>query len=200
MVPAENCKAAGAIVLEGFAFALRSVAESDAPLLVELRGDAERARFLHATVAEEAAQREYLRGQIARANDYYFVVTNLILRRDEGLIGLYDVDPGTRRGEWGRWVLRRDSLAAVESARLIYQLAFKVLDLGAVFCRTRAGNYRTLSFHDSCGLKRAPVAEGVDYVEHALAADAWPDVERRLRRAAQDVAAIVRRSPGQVST
>lgn len=179
--------------LTGHAFALRPVAVADAAFIVEVR--AQGGRFLNRGAATVAEQRKWIELYFARPGDCYFVVES---RRDatpEGLVGIYDIDPQARAAEWGRWVLRPGSPAAVESALLVYRCAFGPLALERVVCRTLADNTRVVAFHDSCGLARAPAPITITQdgqpraaVEHALDRAGWPAVEARLDRLAQRVA------------
>jgi RimJ/RimL family protein N-acetyltransferase len=172
----------------GRRFSLRPVGLNDVNLILALRGDPERARFLHATPLTVAAQVRYLEDYFRRDNDYYFVIEGNDPPRSEGLIGVYDIDWAAGRGEWGRWILRRGSSAAVESVLLLYRFSFGCLGLKELYCRTLADNARVVSFHDSCGLTRrgetmmemgAGLAPALA-VEHVLDAATWPLVDRRL--------------------
>jgi RimJ/RimL family protein N-acetyltransferase len=179
-------------VIEGPAFRLRPVAAADADLIVTLRNDPALARWLHAGAADVAAQRRWLADYEQRPGDFYFVIESRASGKAEGLIAVYDVDCSARSAEWGRWVLRPGSLAAVESAWLIYRFAFEVLGLQSLHCRTVADNEAVVSFHDSCGLtdKRVlPQAVELlgaqhDLVEHRLRAVDWIDVAPNLERLA----------------
>jgi RimJ/RimL family protein N-acetyltransferase len=186
----------------GHAFALRPVDLTDAPLIVALRADTERARHLHPVELDIAAQEEYLSDYFQREGDYYFVIVRRAARDDaEGLIGIYDVDDERRRAEWGRWITHRTSLAAVESAWLIYRVAFERLGLREVYCHTLEGNTAALSFHDRCGLTRRDRLQGKveiggerhAVIEHVLDREAWATVsellETRARRLASRVGA-----------
>ena len=184
--------------LDGRAFRLRPVGIDDAEFIVELRaGDPERTRFLHPVPPDILAQREWLSRYLERDNDYYWVVEGLATRVAEGLVGIYDVNPVARTGEWGRWVVRKGSLAAPESALLIYRTAFEQLKLTSIYCITVAENRRVLSFHDSCGLKRAATlpayftlggGQRFDAVKHLCEAADWPAVRSRLEPQAELVA------------
>lgn len=186
------------IRLTGHAFALRPIELDDAGLIVALRGDAERTRFLHAIPLDVGAQTEYLERYFEREGDYYFVVERIGGETDraEGLISIYDVDRDAARAEWGRWILRDGSLAAVESAWLIYRVAFERLELGQVYCRTLSENTEVLSFHDRAGLTRAGRHEGFigtdgraqDAIEHVLTREQWPRVCAKLERLAVPLA------------
>jgi RimJ/RimL family protein N-acetyltransferase len=99
--------------------------------------------------------------------------------------------------------LRRGSLAAAESALLIYRAAFDLLNLRTVYCVTVADNQAVLSFHDSCGLQRVELlrarftlADGVhDGVKHACTREDWPALRARLEPHARRVAQRLSRFP-----
>ncbi|MGF1468343.1 MAG: GNAT family N-acetyltransferase [Sandaracinaceae bacterium] len=186
-------------ILEGEAFRLRPVALDDAEAIVALRCAPDRGRFLHETSPRVEDQRAWQRRREGRVDDLYFAVERRRDGRFEGTVGLYDLRGGA--GEWGRWVLRSDSLAAAESALAIYRLAFRDLRLSRVRCRTLAANATVVRFHDECGLSRLGTRpayariRGVDHdaVEHELTAEAFPDVEGVLSRRASLAARMVNR-------
>jgi RimJ/RimL family protein N-acetyltransferase len=176
------------IYLRGPSFSLRPVRRSDAALIVRLRRDPDRARYLHPIEASIPAQEAYVAENLLREGDYYFVIERAATSEAEGLIAIYDVDPVARTAEWGRWILQPGSLAAVESALLIYRVAFDVLGLEEVVCRTFADNRPVVSFHDSCGLQKRAVLPSyfrltereADAVEHVLTRPLWPAVQDKL--------------------
>lgn len=182
-----------AIFEEGFAFRLRPVRREDAPLIVELRRDPERTRFLNAIPLTIAAQEDFLDRYFERPGDYYFVIEERASGRAEGLIGMYDLE--ARTAQYGRWVLRPGSLAAVESILMLYRIGFESFDLQEVYGRTVKNNTRVVSFHDSCGLQRRPCPVSVElhgqveeFVEHVLTRSRWPLVRDKLTRLARSAA------------
>lgn len=189
--------------LEGYAFALRPVELADAEFIVAVRTSApERTRYLHPISPDVAAQRQWLEGYFARADDYYWVIERHEGAEREGLIGIYDLDRATASAEWGRWVLRPGSLAAVESALLIYRAGFETLGLQALHCLTVAENLPVLSFHDSCGLARLATLErrytlgdgAHDAVKHGCTRAEWPALRARLEPQAQRIAQRLKRT------
>lgn len=179
------------LTLEGPAFRLRPVAEADAAFIVGLRSDPTLSAWVNPTSPRVEDQMAWLARYFEREGDYYFVVERRSNATLEGLVSVYDVAAG--QGEWGRWLLRPGSLAAVESAWLIYRCAFEQLGLEAVYCRTVAANERVVSFHDSCGIPERRLLPGhvelrgerFDSVEHRLTRSAWPTVDARLHTLAQ---------------
>jgi RimJ/RimL family protein N-acetyltransferase len=185
----------------GHAFRLRPIVDDDAPLVLRLRNDPELKRYLHATPEGLDEQLGWLARYYERPGDFYFVVEHLDSGIAEGVISIYDVDIKSDCGEWGRWILRPGSLAAVESAWLIYRCGFEQLDLRSVYCRTVANNARVISFHDSCGIRDRRVLPGhfdlggerLDAVEHRVDREAWAEISPRLEQLARLMARRLRR-------
>jgi RimJ/RimL family protein N-acetyltransferase len=183
--------------LEGHAFRLRPVTLEDAEFIVEVRtSDVERSRYLNPISSDVGCQRDWLNAYFQRENDYYWVIENQRSQRHDGLVGIYNVQPQQRKAEWGRWVLRPGSLAAVESALLVYRAAFELLNLDSVYCLTVAGNAPVVSFHDSCGLHRAGLlknhlqigAHSHDAVQHTCDRQTWTLVHQKLEPQAVAIA------------
>ena len=183
--------------LAGHAYELRPVELDDAEFIVTLRTcDPQRVRYLHPIPPDTEQQRGWLRSYFERQNDYSFVVENRDSRDRHGLVSIYNIDPVVQTGEWGRWILRPGSFAAVESALLVYRLAFEYLRLRSIYCITVADNLAVLSFHDSCGLARAASLPrhfelgGVTYdgVKQVCTRENWPIVRSRLEVRAERIA------------
>jgi len=187
--------------IDGHAFRLRPVADADAAFVVELRSDPSLAAYLHAGAQTEADQRAWFAKYYDRSGDYYFVVERLGTGVREGLIALYDLDMAARTAEWGRWIMRPGSVAAVESAWLVYRAAFERLGLEAAFCRTVAENAKVVSFHDSCEIAERRVlsrhfeigGRRLDAIEHRVTRESWPRVDARLDALSRMVARRVAR-------
>jgi len=189
---------------EGYAFRLRPVTLADASFIVELRTeDVERTKFLHRISSDVARQEEWLASYFERANEYYWVVEKGSNEEREGLVSIYSVDLNARSGEWGRWVLCPNSLAAVESALLVYRTAFEVLGLDLLRCLTVADNLSVVSFHETSGLRPTGQAtteladEGrrLRLVEHVCERQDWPKVRLKLEPVARAIALRLGRSP-----
>ena len=106
--------------ISGVAFRLRPVKNDDAEFIRDLRCDPSLNVFLHATNSTIQDQLDWLSSYYLRPNDYYFVVERIDNCAPEGLISLYGIELNNpKQGEWGRWILKPGSLAAVESATLI---------------------------------------------------------------------------------
>lgn len=176
------------ICADGSIYRLRPVTDGDAAKILELRSNPELNRFLHTTSGMIDDQLAWLAKYYQREGDYYFVVERRSDGCCEGVVALYNIDWSTKTGEWGRWILRSGSLAAVESAYLIYGVAFDRLALEGVYCRTVADNVKVVSFHDSCGItdrkilpRQFELAGGWhDAVEHCVDYAFWLKLRPRL--------------------
>lgn len=177
------------LVVEGYGYRLRPVTLADAAFIVELRtSDPDRCRFIHPIPPVIEKQEEWLHDYFLRDNDYYWVVERLDSGKSEGVVGIYDLDRDRKTAEWGRWVLRVGSLAAVESAWLVYKAAFELLGLDLVYCHTVANNMSVVSFHDHSGIRRIGNLPGffnlngikVDAVRHDCHKSDWPRVDSGL--------------------
>ena len=188
-------------IIEGFAYRLRPIGDNDAEFIIKLRSHDELNRFLHTTSPSLANQLDWLAQYYVRPGDWYFVIESRSDGTAEGLVSVYDLDAQHRRAEWGRWILRKGSLAAVESAWLIYRCAFEQLSLHEVFCRTVADNASVVSFHDSCGIIERSLllnhfnlnGSKLDAVEHRVNKATWEALASRLEHLAQRMARRLQR-------
>ncbi len=183
------------LLIEGPGLRLRPITDTDAAFVLQLRSDPALSRYLHPVSGRLEDQLDWFAAYDQRQGDYYFVVERRDTGAAEGVVAIYDVvrGPSHSEAEWGRWILRPGSLAAVESAWLAYRCAFELLDLDSVFCRTVAENGRVVSFHDSCGIERKRLlpahfnlgGQVFDAVEHRVERDVdWPSLSAKLERLA----------------
>ncbi|MGO9152645.1 GNAT family N-acetyltransferase [Mycobacterium sp.] len=173
---------------EGLGYRLRPVERRDAAKILELRTDPELGRFLNPTVGGVETQEVWIEAQRARAGDYYFVV-EMLSGHWEGVIGLYGIEDAS--GVWGRWILRRGSLAASASVLLLFGFGFDQLKLRRICCETYEEHVAAISFHDSC--KYTSRSELIDTagrrcVEYSLDIADWPEFRESLAPAAERVA------------
>ena len=184
----------------GHAFRLRPVVDDDAAYIVDLR--ARGGPYINRGATSVAEQHAWLAEYYARGGDYYFVVEALKDARRHGLVGIYDVRGDV--AEWGRFVVEPGSVAAVETALLVYDVAFTDLVLDRICCRTLVENVKAVAFQDSCGLVRAPAEVTVVHdgkparaIEHWMTRDAWPHVRERMDRLAARIAASLGCAPSR---
>jgi RimJ/RimL family protein N-acetyltransferase len=140
------------IRVDGFAFRLRPITLEDAGFILKLRSTPSLGRFLQDGATSLDAQRWWQEAYFEREGDYYFIVERLCDGRSAGTIAIYDVRGTPSTAEWGRWVIRPGSLAAPESAYLIYKTAFEVLQIDTLYCCTNVENTNSVSFQERSGM------------------------------------------------
>jgi len=144
------------LFIEGYSYLLSPVTTEDAQFIVETRlEDAERNKFIHAISPDVSLQVEWINKYYEIPGDYYFVVRNKLTNNKEGLISLYNIKD--KKAEWGRWVIKKDSPASVESFYLICRMAFEQLYLDEIFSLTITDNTGVAAFHDSVNAKRTGI-------------------------------------------
>ena len=188
-------------VIEGSAYRLRPANDLDADFIIALRTDPALTRFLPRVQASRENQLAWFASYYKKPGDYYFVIERREGDVAEGTVGLYDVGKEPAGAEWGRWVLRPGSLAAVESALLIYQFGFVSLALKHIYCRSFADNLSVLSIHDRSGARQRGVlpnyfmrdGQTVDAVEHVLDAGQWPSLQANFGALAKRTASLLMR-------
>lgn len=168
-------------------YRLRPVTVEDAPFIVALRTDSVLNRFVHEISPRIEDQVAWMERYFNRADDYYFIVEDARSSEPQGTIGLYNLDLEENWGEWGRWILKRGSIAALESAWLIHEFAFSRLSLAELCSRTLADNHPVVSFHESFGALRSAVlrehftvrGKREAAIEHRVTASDWPNLRER---------------------
>jgi RimJ/RimL family protein N-acetyltransferase len=168
-------------------YRVRPVTLEDAPFIVELRTDPLLNRFLHEISLRVEDQVAWLERYFLRPGDYYFIVEDADSGKPHGAIGIYDVAENAAGAEWGRWILKHGSMAALESVWLIYEVGFSTLRLASLSSRTLVENPQVVSFHDSFGAARTAVLEDhfllrgerKSAIEHRIEATGWPALRSR---------------------
>ena len=143
------------IVLKGKAVNLRPINLSDAEFIVKLRTNKKLNRYIHNETINKNIQITWIKKYLERDNDYYFIIERVKDENSVGLISIYNIKNNC--AEWGRWLLSDGNNFAIESVQLIYKIAFELLELDYVYCRTVAANRSVVSFHNSCGLKQVNI-------------------------------------------
>lgn len=170
-------------------FQIRPINNNDAEFTLMLRNDSKLNSYLNTTSNKISDQIAWLENYYKKRDDFYFVIERIKDKRPEGLIALYDIDYENKTAEWGRWILRTESMAAVESALMIYKFAFEELKLEKIYSRTVSLNEKTVSFHDSCGITNKKVLKDyfefngrrVDSIEHVVDKLTYVNVVNKLK-------------------
>lgn len=173
--------------LKGLNYSLKPVSEEDASFIIKARlEDISRNRFIHKISSSIEEQIQWIRDYKKRSNEYYFVVVNNISSEPEGLISLYNIS--NDQAEWGRWVILKNSFAAVESVALIFKFAFDKLKLKKVYSLTIKDNVSTVSLHDSLKEKKEGILKNYfelysrtyDAVKHYVDSEYYYEFEKKI--------------------
>lgn len=181
--------------VEGAAFRLRPLSVGDAAFVVGLRTDEKLTRYLNPTSPDLADQIAWTERYFEREGDFNFIVERIGSGTPEGVVALYDEEPGVQ-AQWGRWVLRPGSLAAPESALMIYRFGIEIRGLPRIYCHTEAANLAVVQFHESSGLETVGPSPEATTVEQAVTPGNWAAVRERLTQGAQRSAVLLRRREG----
>lgn len=189
------------IAITGFAYCLRPLRMDDAAFIYGLRSDPDLTRYLAGGPKSLQDQQRWQEAYLGRLDDYCFVVERIRDHRPEGTIAVYEISDDGRRAEWGRWLIRRDSLAAAESVYLIHKISFEHLMIDTLYSRTNIENKKVVSFHDNRGPTRRSIVEDCGWlrgrpitaVEHAVERFGWPENGEVLRSMTLRVAQMAAR-------
>jgi len=179
---------------EGEAFRLRPVSVDDAAFIVALRTDPVLGKYLHATSPDIDDQRAWTKRYYEREGDWYFVVEQRATSDPQGAVAIYNYDADQKIAEWGRWILKKGSLAALESAALIYDVGFDQLGLELMYSRT--ANKLVVSFDTRLGSTTEGLVigpEGERLIETRMTSAQWHELRAGLQEKIAAVAAIVNR-------
>ncbi|MED3549811.1 GNAT family N-acetyltransferase [Cytobacillus praedii] len=177
------------IEVEKFGIKLRPVTFEDAAFIYNLRTDPDNSQYIGDTEQNISMQYQWLESYFKRENDYYFCI-DLKDNKNVGTIGIYNIKDGS--GEWGRWVISKKYPVSPSSVWLIYEIAFNILNLNDVYCRTVIDNKKVISFHERCGLNTAGIekngviikGERKDLLIHTLDKSNYKKVQYRLEKSA----------------
>ena len=141
-------------VLEGEFVNLRPLQVDDTELTFRWR-QAQRAKFLNAGAATVEQQATWIAGR--PMSEYNFII-ELKNRHPVGMLSLTDIDATNRHGEPGRFLIGDEETAkgvpvAVESMKLLYELAFDQLGLIRLCGIVAANNHLMLKWQKYLGMK-----------------------------------------------
>ncbi len=139
---------------EGHNIRFRLVRPEDAAYIQGLRKSPDYGRHLSAPAPTVDAQRAWIEGYKSREaadQEYYFVIERVDDGARCGVVRLYDITES--HFTWGSWILdvNKPAKAALDSALLVYRIAFGSLGCKRAIFDVRAKNTRTLAFHRRFG-------------------------------------------------
>lgn len=129
---------------------LEPVSEDDAQFIIDIRLNPDNSKYIHKTDPSISKQKLWICEQLERKNDYYYIITTHAGNKI-GTISLYNIDEVKQEAEFGRWICNGSALHSLESAILIYDLAFYELHLEKVYTMTVNQNKQVINFHRRFG-------------------------------------------------
>lgn len=134
------------------------VKEEDAEFILSLRCDDELNKFLSKTSVSLQDQANWIKKYKLREEakeEYYFIIYRNDNGKKIGTVRLYDFKYDNSSFCWGSWLLSKDKTryAAIESAFLIYKVAFEYLGFSRSHFDVRKENVKVIDFHTKMGAK-----------------------------------------------
>ncbi|TKJ21542.1 GNAT family N-acetyltransferase [Blastococcus sp. CCUG 61487] len=141
-------------VLRGEFVNLRPLEVADAELTLRWR-TADRARYLNDGAQTVEQQAAWIAG---RPDSEFNYIIELVDGRPVGMLSLYAIDPVSRRGEPGRFLIGEQAAvqgipAAVEATKLLYDLAFDRLGLVRLCGIAAAENTLVIKWQKFMGMR-----------------------------------------------
>jgi RimJ/RimL family protein N-acetyltransferase len=141
-----------AALVRGKTLIFRDATVEDAALILNLRTDEKKGRFLSATSDSLEVQQAWLRAYAVSTGQAYFIIE----REGQaiGTVRLYD--PRGKSFCWGSWIIAdgQPASVAMESALMVYAYALDCLGYEQAHFDVRAANEKVWKFHERFGAKR----------------------------------------------
>lgn len=136
----------------------RLVEESNAHFICELRSDPNLNKHISQTSTLVEEQKKWIRNYKDRekkGQEYYFIICRNDNNLPIGTVRLYDFQSSSNSFCWGSWILNENKTryAAIESALLVYKLAFDHLKFDQSHFDVRKENISVHNFHMKLGAK-----------------------------------------------
>lgn len=129
---------------------LRHVTPDDAEATLKMRLDPEKARFLHPVENNVEKQLEWIKKQIEREGDYYFLAVS---KNDEpiGTFSIYDIVGDV--GHAGRLLMFGNALQSFEVNLMTFKFAFEYLCLNKILGDIDEKNITAIRFSEMFGCR-----------------------------------------------
>ncbi|QXB22135.1 GNAT family N-acetyltransferase [Lelliottia amnigena] len=134
----------------------RLVEESDANFIYDLRVNKYYNKHLSKMTGDISGQREWIKSYKIREltnDEFYFIIIRSDNKERIGTVRLYDFIEEKNSFCWGSWILNQDKTAssAIESALLVYKVAFQELGFERCHFDVRKDNLKVIQFHQKLG-------------------------------------------------
>ncbi|HIF9399490.1 TPA: GNAT family N-acetyltransferase [Photobacterium damselae] len=153
--------------IEAKTVGLRLVQPSDAEFIYNLRINDNLNKYLSSVSGGVENQRQWIekyKEKEQNDEEFYFIIYRKETQEAIGTVRLYDFIKDKNSFCWGSWILNEDKTrySALESALLVYELAFKKLDFEQSHFDVRKNNIKVIGFHKKFGAVKVDENE-LDY-------------------------------------
>lgn len=135
--------------LSGKFINMRSVDESDAEFILQLRLDSYNSQFINKTENDLDKQIEWIKSQRSRPNDYYFLFTDKENKK-AGVISVYNTN--NKRAESGRFISFGNSTQNIEAVLMHYEFAYYQLGIDLVHFTVSKNNKKVANMWKRLGI------------------------------------------------
>ena len=141
-------------------YKLTPITMDDAEFLLAMRQDSELNKYLNNPPESIDAQTSWMEKYFDKDDDLYFTVRSIESDRPAGAVALYNIEYEKKRAEWGRWMIKGNPAAAVESLYMMYKFAFEAAGMQTVHFTTVTKNKGVLSIHKMYGAEARDIYKG----------------------------------------
>jgi RimJ/RimL family protein N-acetyltransferase len=136
----------------------RLVEENDAEFIYNLRVNKDYNTHLSKVSGDVSDQGRWIKSYKSKelaGSEYYFIILRSDNKQCIGTVRLYDFIKEKKSFCWGSWILNQDKTAssAIESALLVYNIAFQQLGFERCHFDVRKDNLKVIKFHEKLGAK-----------------------------------------------
>lgn len=136
----------------------RLVEESDAEFICDLRNNPDLNKHISQSTALVSEQEKWIKEYKNRElslKEFYFIIERNDNNERIGTVRLYDFKDHPKSFCWGSWILNSNKTryAAIESALLIYKIAFEEIEFEQSHFNVRKENTGVHNFHMRLGAK-----------------------------------------------
>jgi RimJ/RimL family protein N-acetyltransferase len=134
----------------------RLINVDDAEFILSLRNNNKLNKHLSQTSSSLEQQKEWIKNYKERekkGTEYYFIIYRNDNNEAVGTVRLYDFIRERKSFCWGSWILNENKTkySAMESAFLVYQIAFEDLGFERAHFDVRRENVKVIAFHQKMG-------------------------------------------------
>jgi len=135
-------------VLQGKFLNLRIAEVVDAEFILSLRLNPSLNKYLSSTDPSLEKQKAWIKQTYEKNNDFMFVIEDKNSNK-QGTIALYDIDYNEGRAEWGRLILKQDSMFTfpIEATIQLLNFAFHKLGLKELYGGANNENKVVVEYH-----------------------------------------------------